>query len=292
MSEFRFACPHCGQRITGDAAYKGTEIQCPACRQSFHVPNPVPNRASPISLGGAARTAGITDTTRISPLALISIVASFGLGLGGIVGIVCGHLAERQIRRDPTLRGARLATLGLVMSYASVVFAIALIAVGVFVLGPRRGHQLTTAEEQADTPTTLAARRVDEVKINDPGSESEHHLRARFSTSGMFNNRNLRDARNGGAISYEMKVDPAEPMVLDCTYWGNDSGGRRFDILVNNEVIATENLDYNDPGHFFHVEYPIPPKLTRGRSSVTVVFQAYPQNTAGGLFGLEMLRRQ
>lgn len=29
MSEFRFACPHCGQRILCDSGYRGTDINAP-----------------------------------------------------------------------------------------------------------------------------------------------------------------------------------------------------------------------------------------------------------------------
>jgi hypothetical protein len=80
-------------------------------------------------------------------------------------------------------------------------------------------------------------------------------------------------------------------MSLCCTYWGNDNTGRRFDVLVNDKVIATQKLEFNDPGRFFHVEYPIPENLTRGQTNVIVVFQAYPRKTAGGLYGCQMLKR-
>ena len=101
-----------------------------------------------------------------------------------------------------------------------------------------------------------------------------------------------RDARSGGYLSYVMKVDPVRPMVLRCTYWGNDSNpGRLFDVMVNDKIIATQKLDFNDPGHFFDVEYNIPSRLTRALNQVTVKFQAYPGQFAGGFFGCQMLKR-
>jgi uncharacterized protein len=45
----------------------------------------------------------------------------------------------------------------------------------------------------------------------------------------------------------------------------------------------------NEPGKFFDVEYPIPEDLTRGKAKVTVRFQAEPEATAGGVFGLRTL---
>lgn len=38
MSEFKFACPVCGQHITADASAGGTQIQCPTCFQKIVVP--------------------------------------------------------------------------------------------------------------------------------------------------------------------------------------------------------------------------------------------------------------
>src|SRR5437868_15535536 len=105
MSEFRFACPACGQRITGDADYRGTQIVCPACQKTITVPAPVVR--APIS-HEASGSAG--DEKKISTLALLSVVCSFAPGAGSIPGIVLGHLAKARIKRNPTLRGGRLAT--------------------------------------------------------------------------------------------------------------------------------------------------------------------------------------
>lgn len=38
MSEFKFACPVCGQHITADSASSGTQIECPTCFRKIVVP--------------------------------------------------------------------------------------------------------------------------------------------------------------------------------------------------------------------------------------------------------------
>ena len=38
MSEFKFACPVCGQHITADSATSGTQLDCPTCFQGLLVP--------------------------------------------------------------------------------------------------------------------------------------------------------------------------------------------------------------------------------------------------------------
>lgn len=46
MSEFKFACPVCGQHITCDAASSGTQMDCPTCFRKLVVP-PVKAAGSP-----------------------------------------------------------------------------------------------------------------------------------------------------------------------------------------------------------------------------------------------------
>jgi hypothetical protein len=285
MSEFRFACPHCSQRISGDATYQGTQITCPLCKQTLTVPSP------------GARTikhpAGpeVSSPKNISRLALVSFVCSLGLAVGSIPGIILGHFALVRLRRDPSLTGKKLATAGLVLGYSFLLLTLATVLVGFTAFTSPHGRQLTPQERDANTPDVLAKRRVDEVKVGDPVSEYEHRLADQFSSPGEFMAKLVRTAFSGGVISYVMKVDPAQPMFLYCTYWGNDSGGRQFDVLVNDKVIARQTLNFNDPGRFFDVEYAIPAQLTHGQTNVTVVFQGYPGKTVGGIFGCQMLKR-
>jgi hypothetical protein len=39
MSEFKFACPVCGQHITADSTSSGTALECPTCFQTLIVPH-------------------------------------------------------------------------------------------------------------------------------------------------------------------------------------------------------------------------------------------------------------
>jgi DUF1680 family protein len=148
---------------------------------------------------------------------------------------------------------------------------------------PAAWQQMVTNLEAAD------ARAVDFVSIGDPASESAHGLLNSNSYSGSFSGRNWRDARGGGWFSYALHTLTNQPMTLDVTYWGSDSGGRIFDILINGQIIATQTLTNNDPGLFFDVLYPIPVNLTTKQSSVTARFQAHAGATAGGIFGLQMM---
>jgi DUF1680 family protein len=144
-----------------------------------------------------------------------------------------------------------------------------------------------TAERRA-----LEARTVDEVRPGEQQPEVDHHEQGEATQSGDFNGGKWRHALNGGWFSYDLKVLPDRPQTLRCTYWGDDTGGREFDILVDGTKVATQTLERNRPGEFFTVDYPLPLALTQGKQRVTVRFQAHPGKMAGGLYGCLMLKQE
>jgi DUF1680 family protein len=136
----------------------------------------------------------------------------------------------------------------------------------------------------------LDARTIDRVQPGVEVSELAHGLRAERSHvgSGAYGQRmnaRWRDAGDGWFI-YQMAVRPEQPVDLVCTYWGRETGARTFEVLVDGTKVATHTLDGSHPAAFYDVTCPLPPEITRGKSAVSVKFQARPGNTAGGLFGL------
>lgn len=150
--------------------------------------------------------------------------------------------------------------------------------------------RLREHEAEQERRKALDARTVDRVQPGDRRSESAHHLAGERDGAGPFNGRMWRHAPDGW-FSYEVKVDPLQPMQLSCTYWGSDAGGRVFDILVDGRKIATERLENNRPGEFFDRVYDIPADLLTGKDHVSVRFEAHPNNIAGGVFEVRVLRR-
>lgn len=135
----------------------------------------------------------------------------------------------------------------------------------------------------------LDPRTVDKVEIGRQKSEKAHDLQGEHTGSGVFHNRVWRHAGAGGWFGYRLAVKPDVPQIVHVTYWGDESGTRRFDILVDGQKIGSQVLLHNQPDKFFDVEYPIPQDLTRGKDKVTVRFQAQPGTTAGGIFDLRIL---
>ncbi len=133
----------------------------------------------------------------------------------------------------------------------------------------------------------LESRTVDRVRSGEQQPEADHNLQGEGTRAGDagYPFTHWRDAT--GWFSYDVKTRPDKPLELRCAYWGSDNG-RTFDVLVNGVKIATQRLTGTGAGNIF-VTYTIPPELTRGKSGVTVRFQAAPGSLAGGLFDLRVL---
>jgi hypothetical protein len=133
---------------------------------------------------------------------------------------------------------------------------------------------------------------VDSVSPGFQQSEVDHGFKSEngFTGESADSDRKWRDARNGGWFSYEMKVDPDQPVSLVCTLWDSDSGKRTFDIFVDDTKIATQALVPNRPNEFWDATYPIPAELTRGKQKAVIKWQAHPGNVTGGLSGCRILR--
>ncbi len=131
----------------------------------------------------------------------------------------------------------------------------------------------------------LEARTVDYLQPGEMQPERDHAFEGTNSRHGMHLDRKWRDAADGGWFAFTLKTDPERPLELICTYWGSDSGPRTFDILVDDVVIATQQLDNPAPGEFIDIPYAIPEYLTAGKNEVRVTFRAHPGMMAGGIFG-------
>ena len=144
------------------------------------------------------------------------------------------------------------------------------------------------AEEERER--RLLARTIDVLRIGEMQPERDHNLTGEQTGAGEAMGRKWRHAINGGWFAFDMKVVGDQPNELLMTYWGDEDGKRVFNILVDGTRIATQQLLHNQPGEFFDVSHTIPEELTRGKNTVTIRFQAHPDNWAGGIFGCRMLR--
>jgi hypothetical protein len=136
----------------------------------------------------------------------------------------------------------------------------------------------------------LEANSVDIFAIGEMQAERDHNLQSEKSGPGEFGGRKLRHAWDGGWFSFEVAVPTNAPADLVITYWGSETGERKFDLLVEGEKIATTSLHQDQPEQFWDKAYVLPEMLTKGKKKVTVKFQAHPGNYAGGVFGVRVVK--
>jgi hypothetical protein len=131
---------------------------------------------------------------------------------------------------------------------------------------------------------------IDFVQPGEMQPERDHNFKGERTSPGGFRERTNRESR-GGWFSYDMKTKAIVPVALAVEYWGGFPGAKTFDILVNDKIIATENISGKKDGQFITVQYDIPEDISKGKSKVTVKFQAQPGNMAGPVFGIRTIRR-
>jgi len=311
MSEFKFLCPECGQKILGDTGYSGTQIACPTCQKSITIPAaasapgmtsalagsapggmpspppPVPKASSHSVPSQAAAGRQQRTPDRFSALAIASLICSVFVPLGSIPGIICGHLAKARMRRNIFLVGEKMANAGLLISYCVLMATVAV--GGIFLLQQWRFKPVMVMRESPEAMAAIQPRVVDEVIIGE--NEDDHEVDGQMISMATNNGKKSRSAIRGGSFSYMMKVLPNQAMTLNCRYSGGESKDHVFDVAVDNQIIATQNLTAIAPGHFVDMEYKIPASLTVAKAEVKVEFQAHAGNTAGGLYACQILKQ-
>lgn len=146
-------------------------------------------------------------------------------------------------------------------------------------------------KKQSDYKTEIAKKKklievtIDFVQPGDTLSEKEHNFKGEITNVGQLKGKSGRESHNGW-FSYNLNVKHNKPVALVVEYRGGYPGARIFDILIDNTVIATENISSIVDNRFVDIQYEIPEKLTRGKKKITVKFQAINNNTAGPVFGV------
>ncbi len=98
--------------------------------------------------------------------------------------------------------------------------------------------------------------------------------------------------RAGTWFSFDLPVDSTHPMTLVVTYYSTElrRGRAAFDILVDGQRIASQEVTPSRPARFFDVEYTIAADLVKGKEKVTVRFEGTEGNSVAGVFGIRMIR--
>lgn len=144
-----------------------------------------------------------------------------------------------------------------------------------------------TAASEADR-LALAAKTIDQVAPGEQQPESDHGYQAEGGDAGVNKGRHWRHAT--GWFSYVLNDKKLEAASLRLTFASGDAG-RKFDVLVNGELVAALELEAKAGSDFHDREIALPAALVKASSGKLVVkFVAKPGSIAGGLYGLKLLR--
>jgi hypothetical protein len=140
----------------------------------------------------------------------------------------------------------------------------------------------------------LEAATVAFVDVGDAASEEAANLRSDGPArpgggSGSFGRRG-RGSRSW--FSYDLAVDPAHSMALVLTFYSDDrrSAPGTFDILVDGERVAVQEVGRGFPRRFYDVTHAIPAGMVEGKGKVTVRFQAHEGSQVSTVYGVRMIR--
>lgn len=151
-------------------------------------------------------------------------------------------------------------------------------------------------EKQAAYQAELAEKKKleslthDFLQLGEMQPEREHKLEGDNTFPQDFQDRKMRGAERGGWFGFEMSVISDQPMALAIEYWGGFTGSKTFDIQVDGQTIATENISGKADGRFITITYPVPPELTQGKKKVKIKFMPHTGHRAGPVFSVRMIR--
>lgn len=139
----------------------------------------------------------------------------------------------------------------------------------------------------------LDKRTIDQIQPGQQQPEADHFMENNGSRTGTFQNEFWREARNGGFISYQLSTKSTKNLAVRVRYWGSEQGDRSFDLLIDNQKLATENVTGKwNVSKFMEVEYSIPAKLVEGKSTFKLQFQAPQQGSTARIFYIRLVTTQ
>jgi hypothetical protein len=155
-------------------------------------------------------------------------------------------------------------------------------------------HILTALVLCAGAGPLSASSHQDAIQFGDASSEAAHHLTTSSSNiiqggGGLYARQLLplsTESREGGAITFTMKVDPVAQNYYTVKLWGSDMGGEHGRLILSCDGKQVGYRDQGDvdaldipsndprfPNHFYYTTVPLALSSTKGKSEVTLSIQ-------------------
>ena len=131
---------------------------------------------------------------------------------------------------------------------------------------------------------------IDNFRIGEMQPERDHNL---FATEKSYTDEAIgrmgREARADNYFTFDMKLQPGIKQNLLLTLFGDDKN-RKFDIFVDDKLIATEDWPGGITGKFYDRTYAIPADLIQNKTTIKVKIAANYNKTAGRIFGVRIIK--
>lgn len=149
-----------------------------------------------------------------------------------------------------------------------------------------------SARKDEEMRLALDALTVDAVNTGEQQPEADHGMSNKNSTSGNFNGEPWRDASTDGHFAYNMSTAGKTGLTLRVRYWGNETGDKKFDILVDDVLLTSvDTANKWNRNEFVDEEYSLPDDMLAGKDVVNVRFVPKRGNSTGGIYHVRLLDR-
>jgi len=91
-------------------------------------------------------------------------------------------------------------------------------------------------------------------------------------------------------FSYDLPLAGGTASTLVVTYNRDNRRARSFEVVVDGERLAEERIPFDSESRFYDREYALPPALVRGKTQLTIRFQAQEGSEIAAVYGLRLIR--
>ena len=147
-------------------------------------------------------------------------------------------------------------------------------------------------QRERDAYTKLVRETYDFFQPGQMQPERDHAYQGEATYIVEMKGRTARQAERGGWFSFEMAIPESGPVDLVFEYWGGYTGSKTFDIVVEGQTIATQNISGIKDGAFLTRRYAVPEALSRGKKRLQVRISPHAGHRGGPVFGVRSMARE
>ena len=151
-------------------------------------------------------------------------------------------------------------------------------------------HRKMAYEAEKRKQAFMESKTIDYFRVGEMQPERDHQL---FATEKSYVDdalgRKGREAREGHFFEFIMGVSDHQKCGLVLSLLGDDKN-RKFDLLINDQLIETIDWKGGDTGKFYDLEFVLPESVTANKKTIKIKIAANYSKTAGRIFGVRTIR--